>query len=77
MEIPRLVVESELQLLASATATVIQDLSSVYNPHHSSWHCWILDLLSEARNQTRVFMDTIPGLLRLSHSGNSCVIFDF
>ena len=36
MELPRLGIESELQLLAYATATAMQDLSHVCDPHHSS-----------------------------------------
>ena len=36
MEIPRLGVKSELQLLASATATTMQDLSRICDLHHSS-----------------------------------------
>ena len=36
MEVPRLGVESGLQLLAYATATAMRDLSRVCNLHHSS-----------------------------------------
>ena len=36
MEVPRLEVESELQLLAYTTATARQDLSHVYDLRHSS-----------------------------------------
>ena len=36
MEVPRLGVESELQLPAYTTATAMPDLSRVYNLHHSS-----------------------------------------
>ena len=46
MEVPRL--ESELQLLAYATAT--QDLSRVCDLQHSSWQCQLLSPLSEARD---------------------------
>ena len=49
-EVPRLGVESELQLLAYATATAIQDLSHVCDPYHSSKQCWIPNPLSKARN---------------------------
>ena len=48
MEVPRLGVESELQLLAYATATVMWDLSRVSDPHHSSWQHQILNPLSKA-----------------------------
>ena len=57
-EVPRLGVESQLQLLAYATATAMPDLSLVYNLHHSSWPCWILNPLGEARNQTHTLMDS-------------------
>ena len=55
MEVPRLGDESELKLLAYTTAT--WDPSRICDLHHSSWQCWILDPLSEARDQTQVFMD--------------------
>ena len=53
MEVSRLGVESELQLLAYITATATPDPSQVCNLHHSSWQCWILNLLSKARDRTR------------------------
>ena len=37
MEVPRLGVQSELQLLATVTATATPDLSCICNPHCSSW----------------------------------------
>ena len=50
-------VKSKRQLLAYPTAT--QDLSRVCSlPHHSSCHCRIFNLLSEARDHTPIFMDT-------------------
>ena len=56
MEIPRLGVESELQL--PAYTTVPQDLSCCFNLHHSSRQCQIFNPLSEARDQTHILMDT-------------------
>ena len=56
MEVPRLGVESELQLPATATAT--WDLSCVCNLHYSSRQCWIPNPLNEARDGTCVLMDT-------------------
>ena len=52
MEVPRLGVQSELQLPAytTATATAMPDPSYVCNLGHSSWQCQILNLLSKARN---------------------------
>ena len=53
MEVPRLGVESELQLPAYTTATTTWDLSLVCDLHHSSWQHRILNPLKEARDQTR------------------------
>ena len=71
MEFPRLGVESELQLLAYPTATATQDLSCVCNLHHSSWQRLILNPVSEARDWTRILMDTSRVCNPLSHDGNS------
>ena len=57
MEVPRLGVELELQLLAYSTATAMQDPSHVYDLHHSSRQHWILNPLIKVRNQTCVLMD--------------------
>ena len=56
MEVPRLRVESELQLPAYTTATATQDLSRIWNLHHSSQPRWVLNPLREARDRTRNFM---------------------
>ena len=53
IEVPRLEVESELQLSATATAT--QDRSHVCCLCHSSRQQQILNPPSEARNQTQRF----------------------
>ena len=58
MEAPRLGVHSELQLPAYATATATPDPSRIWDLHHSSGHCWILNPLSEASDQTHILMDT-------------------
>ena len=58
MEIPRLGVESELQLLAYATATAMQDPSWVCKLYHSSWQHQVLNPLSGAKDRTRILMDT-------------------
>ena len=58
MEIPRVGVESELQLLTYSTATDTWDSSRVCNPHHSSQQHLILNLLSKARDQTLVVIAT-------------------
>ena len=53
MEVPRLGVELELQLLAYTTATAAPDPSCVCDQHHSLRPHQILNPLSEAREQTR------------------------
>ena len=50
MEVPRLGVKSELQLLAYITAMAMLDLSHICYLHHSSQPCWILNLLIKARD---------------------------
>ena len=58
MEVLRLGSESELQLLAYATATAMPDPSHFCDLHHSSQQHGILNLLSEARDRTRIIMGT-------------------
>ena len=58
MEFPRLGFESELQLLAYTTDTATPDLSRVCNLHHSSQQHQILNPQSEARDGTRILLDT-------------------
>ena len=43
MAVPRLGVESEIQLPAYTTATATWDLSRICNLHYSSWQCQILN----------------------------------
>ena len=65
MEVPKLGVISELQLLAYTTATAMPDPSLVAMPdpslicdvHHSSRQHWIPDPLIEARDRTCILMD--------------------
>ena len=56
MEVPRLGVRSELQLLAYTTAK--PDSSHIFNLHHSLWCHRILNHLSGARDRTHILMDT-------------------
>ena len=56
MEVPRLRVQLELQLLAYTRATAMQDPSHVFHLHHRSWQRRILNPLSEARDQTCNFV---------------------
>ena len=59
MEVPRLGVQLELQLLPYATATAMQDPSCICNLHHSSRQCQILNLLSKARDWTCILTETM------------------
>ena len=63
MEVPRLGVRSELQLLGytTAIATATLDLSLVCDLHQSSWHCRLLNPMIEARDPTRFLMETMLG----------------
>ena len=59
MEVSRLGVTSELQLLAytTATATTMPDLRSVCDLPHNSWQCQILNTLSKAKDWTSILID--------------------
>ena len=70
MKIPRLGVESELQLPAYAPATAMLDPNHICNLLHS-WQHQILNPLGKARDGTHILMDTSQVLNSLSHSGNS------
>ena len=56
MEVPRLGVEWELQLLAYATATAMQDLSHIGYLNHSSWQCQIPNPLNEASEPVSLWL---------------------
>ena len=71
IEVPRLGVQSELQLPASTTATARPDLNHIYKLHHSSWPHQILNPLNKAKDRTSILMDTRWLLNLLSHNGNS------
>ena len=58
MIVPRLGVESELQLLVCIIATATPDPSRICNVHDSSWQCQILNPMSGARDQTHILLDT-------------------
>ena len=59
MEVPRLGINSELQLPVCTTATVMPDLSRISELHCNLQQCWILNPLSEARDRTHFLMDTM------------------
>ena len=52
MEVPRLGIESEPQLLAYTTGTATLDPSCVHDLHHSSQQHQVLNPLIEARDRT-------------------------
>ena len=70
MEVPRLGVESQLQLSATATATAAPDLSCVCDLHHSSRQYQILNPLNRARDQNCILIDTSPVRNPLNHNRN-------
>ena len=68
MEVPRLGVESDVQLLAYTRATATPDPSHVFSLHHSSRQCQILNPMSEAKDWTCILMDTSQVRNPLSHN---------
>ena len=50
MEVPKLVIKLELQLLDYTTATATWDQSHICDLKHSLWQCRILNPLSKARD---------------------------
>ena len=69
MEIQRLGVKLELQLLAYATATATPDPSHVCSLRHSSQQRRILNLLSRTRGRTQYPHGHWLGVFLLSHLG--------
>ena len=57
MEVPRVGVKLELQLLAYATATAMPDPSQVCDLNHSSRQHRILNSLTKARDRNHILMD--------------------
>ena len=49
--------EARGQIRASAAGLATQDPSRICDLHHSSQQCWILNPLSEARDQIHLLMD--------------------
>ena len=75
MEVPRLQVESELQLLAYTTATATPDPSRIFDLHHSSQQCWILNPVSKASNRTHNLM--VPSQIRFRCATTGTPIMQF
>ena len=67
MEVLRVGVKLELQLLAYTTATVRQDLSCVFDLHHSSGQHQIPNPLSKARDHTHILIRYQSNLFPLCH----------
>ena len=63
MEVLRVGVTQELQLLAdtTVTATATPDSSHIYDLHYSLQQNQIVNPLSEARDQTHILKDTMLG----------------
>ena len=57
MEVSMVGVQSELQLLAYARATAMQDPNRICYLHHSSRQRQILNPPSKSRDRTRILMD--------------------
>ena len=77
MEVLGLGVKLELQLPAYATATAMPGLRHICELCCSLQQPQILNLLIEARDQTRIFMDTSCVLNPLSHNENSEISENF
>ena len=77
MEVPRLGVESSCSCQPTPQPHQFQDLSHVCILYPSSRQRRIHNPLSEARDQTHIFMDTSQVLLLLSHNGSSNYLFLF
>ena len=69
MKVPRLGAKFKLQLPAYITATATWDTGCLCNLCCSLWQHWILNQLSEARDQFHILMDTTRVLNPLSHNG--------
>lgn len=70
MQVPKLEVELELQLLAYVIATAMQDPSCICDLCHSLQQHQILKPLSETKDQTLILMGTSRVDNPLSHKGN-------
>ena len=70
IEVHRLGIKSELQLLAYATATATHDLSCICNLYHTSQQCWILNP-EQGQGLNLHLHGYQSGSLPLSQNGNS------
>ena len=74
MEVPRLGVGLEPQLLAYTT-TAAPDQSRICHLNHSSSQCRILNPLKEARGGNHILIDTVGFLTRWPTMGTPCIYF--
>jgi len=74
MGVPRVGVESELQLPAYTKTTAIPDPSHVCELYHSSWQYQTLNPLSRTRDRTQILMDTSSFLLSHRNSQESAYL---
>ena len=77
MEVPRLGVESELPWPVHTTVTATRDPCHVCNLYHNSQQCWISSPLMEAKDQTRILMDTGQVHLHWAQKGTPKIFFFF
>ena len=68
MEVPRLGVQSELQLPGYITATAMPDPSYIFDLHHSSHQRQVLNPLSKAMDQTHNLM-VLVGFISVAMTG--------
>ena len=77
MEIPRLGVQSELQLPAYTIGIAMPNPSHVCDLHHSSQQLWILNPLGEAQDPLGVLMDTSPVCYSWATTGTLILLISF
>ena len=73
-EVPRLGVQSELQLPACTTATAMPDPSCICDLHHSLWQHQILNPLSEVRDRTPNLMVSSRIPFRCAMTGTPSIV---
>ena len=76
MEVPRLGVKLELQLPVYTRATATPDPSRIFDLHHSSQQCRILNPLSMARDRTLNLMVSSQILFRCATTGTPSSFFN-
>ena len=74
MKVPRLGVKSDLELPTYTTVTATQDLSHIFDLHHSTQQSQILNPLTEARDPTCNFVVTSQIHFRCATTGTPGLI---